>query len=547
MKHPQRWLWIVVAMVLASAACTMAAEPPDELSFQTPFERDAFKSQDEESLISQPVAVPPAPADPDESGQPPNGTSTGGTTSRYNEQLVASGRIAFQKSCSECHPLSLATNEKKSFASWKSTVWRMASRPGADVTPGDRLGIATYLASLSAPATKEPATTETPSTAPTAVATATEGEAHSQSFSVFGTVSPLWRGGGSNLQGPGFFPQAWLGVDWQSDSPLSARVTACITCHDPGEGDHFALVQATLRLDLTQIAAMHRRGHQSSSEPSPVRASVEAGRFIVPFGAFSSQANPGVYRTVSRPLIYSMGQRIYDPDIGDPVLPMPYSDEGAELNVAFPVFNSAATLTADGYVVNGLQGGSDGIDFDASRAYTDNNSSPSVGGRVTLGNQFLRVGSSVINGRFNQSGGSPLFKGALNYTIFGADISMHYEDILRVQAEYARRGSDRVISGPSTLLIREYVEGLYVEGELKIFDEPRISLLTRYDVQDRGSSAPVPESSLASGTFRVSRFTWGINTTLPGGSLLMFNHEHWFVPNGLAAVNVFGVRWAAMF
>lgn len=557
MKHPQRCLWIVIAMVLGTAACATAGEPGDGLSFQTPIERAVFTS-DANSFISQQGGVPPAPAASDESGQSATGESeqsateaeSGSTKSRFDAQLVAAGQTAFQTSCSECHPLSLALDEKKSFASWKSTVWRMASRPGADVAHGDRLAIATYLASLSAPAPKkESSTAETPSTAPTAVATATEGEQHSQAFSLFGTVSPLWRGGGKNLQHPGFFPQTWVGVDWQSDSPLSARVTACIACHDPGSGDHFALVQASLRLDLTQLAAIHRRGHGhlSSSEPSPVRAAVEVGRFIVPFGAFASQSNPGVYRTVSRPLIYNMGQRIYDPSIGDPVLPMPYSDEGAQLNLGIPVFNSAATLTLDGYLVNGLQGGNSGVDFDASRDYVDNNSSPSVGGRVTLGNQFLRVGSSIINGRFNQNGGSPLFRGALNYTIFGADISMHYEDIFRFQAEYAHRGSDRVIPGPSASLIRESVEGLYVEGELKLYDKPRISVLARYDIQDRGSSARVPESSLSSGTFRVSRFTWGVNTTLPGGSLLMLNHEHWFVPNGLAAVDVVGVRWSAMF
>lgn len=475
-----------------------------------------------------------------ESHQPSTTDSEPDPGNNFNAQLVATGRTAFQNSCAECHPLSRALNEKKSFSGWKSTVWRMAAKSGSDVKPSDRLAIATYLASLSAPG-PQPAK---PSKPQMAAATATEGETHSQSFSLYATISPLWRGGGNNLQNPGFFPQTWLGVDWQTDSPLSGRVTSCISCHSPDAGDRFVVVEAALRLDLFQMAAQHHKGLSGSSH-SGMRASVEAGRFVVPFGAFSAQVNPGVYRTVSKPLIYNMGQRIYDPDIGDPVLPMPYADEGGALNLALPVFDNEATLIFDGYLVNGLQGGDDGVDFDLSRDYVDNNSSPTVGGRVTLGNQYVRVGSSIMNGRFNPNGGSPLYGGALNYTIFGADVSFHYQDIVRIQAEYVRRGSDRALPGP--FVVREYVEGLYVEGELRIYEKPRISVLVRYDVQDRDSPAPVPESILPSGTFRVSRFTWGVNSALPGGSVLMLNHEHWFAPTGLADVDVLGVRWVAMF
>ena len=92
------------------------------------------------------------------------------------------------------------------------------------------------------------------------------------------------------------------------------------------------------------------------------KASIEAGRFIVPFGAFAAQSNPGVYRTVSKPLIFDMGQRVRLNDIGDPVLPMPYSDQGANVDFSTEVL-CEQTLGFNVYTVNGLQGGANGVNF----------------------------------------------------------------------------------------------------------------------------------------------------------------------------------------
>ncbi len=150
-------------------------------------------------------------------------------------------------------------------------------------------------------------------------------------LSVFGAMSPLWRGGNNNIQNPGFFPDVWLGASWNDpNSPVSARATTCIACHtDGGMGNRMELVEAVIRLDLAKAMGCSR---------PQLKAAVEAGRFIVPFGAFASQSNPGVYRTVSRPLIFNMGQRVLDGVIGDPVLPMPYADEGSMASFAMPLF-----------------------------------------------------------------------------------------------------------------------------------------------------------------------------------------------------------------
>ncbi|MDB5392384.1 MAG: hypothetical protein JWM11_8030, partial [Planctomycetaceae bacterium] len=98
---------------------------------------------------------------------------------------------------------------------------------------------------------------------------------------------------------------------------------------------------------------------------------------------------------------------------------------------------------------------------------------------------------------------------------------------------------------PNQLFTRERVGGCYLEGELLLSRKYKLSLLNRYDLQSRNSIIPV--GSMPTGTFNVSRYTYGLNYVLPGGSLLMFNVEHWFLPKPLKDIDVLGVRWAATF
>ena len=71
--------------------------------------------------------------------------------------------------------------------------------------------------------------------------------------------------------------------------------------------------------------------------------------------------------------------------------------------------------------------------------------------------------------------------------------------------------------------------------ELRLWDQPYISAIVRYDTLDH--------QSIALGPAMLNRFTSGFNIGLPGGSLLMINHERW-MPKGSDHVDVFGVRWA---
>jgi hypothetical protein len=283
----------------------------------------------------------------------------------------------------------------------------------------------------------------------------------------------------------------------------------------------------------------------SGCDDHKVEASVEAGRFVVPFGAFYQQVNPGVYRTVTVPLIYNMGQRIYPGQLPVSVLPMPFSDEGASMNFSAAISDELnATLT--GYAVNGLQGFND-IDFVfGSRDYVDNNRYPSVGGRVTVGGPSLRAGASVIGGQYNSDQGIGPNHDGLSYWIYGADVTYRWKDVLRIQFEYARRDTQIFFGFPDNIRGENHIYGSYVEGEVLLDRCCHVSFVTRYNFQ-AWSNAAAPSSGLEPTKANEKVLTLGLDWTLPGGSLLMVGDDHWFVPAPLRDVDVFGVRWAVTF
>ena len=501
--------WFTLASVAASSAQDPAGRGPTSYPALPP--NPPLPSPGDVRAAAPLEVLPPGPATP---GGPQETQSLAA--------LVVAGEAAFGKSCVACHAADQALAKRKTLPQWRATVERMAAKDGADVPAGDVAAIAAFLASLGG--------------ADVAAAELGAPPLPVSPIAIYGTVSPTWRGGSSDLQNPGFLPDVWAGLAVQATPALSARATACISCHtEAGEGSRLELVEAALHLDLQQ--ALGRQG-------SPLRAAIDAGRFIVPFGAFAQQSNPGVYRTVTKPLIYNMGLRVFDGDLGDPVLPMPYSDEGANLNVSGLLWNDVVA-SWDTYVVNGLQGGADGIDFDLSRDYVDNNSQPAVGTRLTVGNSLLRLGSSLMTGNAAPTGGIGPAGDALNYRLYGFDAVFHYQDLFRFQFEYARRDSDRLVN--TTTLTRDHVSGFYLEGELLLWRAAGLSLLARYDQQDRTSVAPPPESSLSTGTFAVTRYTYGLNWRLPGGSLLMIDYERWNLPTGLPRQDVIGVRWSYAF
>lgn len=479
-----------------------------------------------------------------------------GTQGAGDQRLIDTGRGLFQKRCVQCHDAEKSLQKSRTAAEWRSTVARMARQDGAEIPRSEWEPISVYLAAVHGHS---------------ATSTGATGfdEGAGSEITMFGTISPTFRSHSPALQNPGFFPDVWAGIAWEpSTGPVSGKVVACISCHneaDEGYLSRLELAQASLTLDIGQVirGESSGRGRGKSGictapknksclptsqflDPADGESEIllEAGRIVVPFGAYSTQVNPGVYRTVSRPLMFNMGQRVFDEELGDPVLPMPYSDEGAVLSFVLPLWDDVSS-SIETYAVNGLQGQSS-INFDDSRNYNDNNTTPALGGRWTISNSNLRLGSSLISGQYAPRGGVGPDASRLAFLIAGADLTWRLDDVLRVQAEYARRNTNTYYEFNDEYG-RDHVSGCYVESELLLSREARVSLLGRWDQQSQAYAFNDPDAGRPGNNFTVNRLTYGVNWTLPGGSLLMFNIEHWNLPQSLPDMNVVGVRWAASF
>jgi hypothetical protein len=521
--------WTRAAEIITVAASDeeKPAEQPSPPTERTAPPTDKSSPPTEKSAPQSDAEAAPAK----ESGKQA-GTASGQT---FDPAVVSAGQTAFEQSCTTCHDAARALERTKDLAGWRATVRRMAAKMGADIASGDMEPIAVYLASRSAAASG----IQAGSAAPAAGASADV-----SSVSAFATLSPMWRGGDNHLQNPGFGPLAFFGASWQSNV-VSARVTLCITCHgvqEPGLISRVDPLEVAVHFDISQCLDSHVKG---------MKGGIDAGRFVIPFGAFSAQVNPGLYHTVSPPLIFNMGERIYNADLGFPVLPMPDADEGVDLNLGIPLgccCGEPLTATIDTYAVNGLEGNASGIDFLQSRDLLDNNNKAAGGGRLTIGTPDIRAGASVTAGRFDDPKTSGFPEG-LDYLIYGFDLQAKYQRLFRFQAEFARRGSDRIgFLGNGFGVIAEAVQGYYLEAEARPYDECHVSFLVRYDSQSRHSPLPPPGSTLLSGTFDVERLTLGINFELWRQSLLMLDYEHWLLPEPRQpTADIAGVRYTITF
>jgi cytochrome c5 len=522
----------------ADAATAVFSE--EELTLLRRWTQELARRQDRDvhGASYEPAAFDPA----DTTAAPNNDLGGGNTAAAANNKspsagngaanaaldpaVISVGQSAFQSACTTCHDAARSTSARKGLGAWMSTVRRMAGKEGADVSESDIQPIATYLASLN----------------PAGAGGAADSGAATPSYSLFSTVSLSHRSGArEEIENEGFFPEVWLGAEWHPEGPLSARVHACVTCHTeiPSQSNRIELAEGFFRLDLDKLVC-----NCPGCEP-PFQAHIDAGRFIVPFGAFAAQSHPGAYRTATRPLMYNMGQNLYRDELPAPLLPMPYSDEGVVASATLPLTDDIDG-TLDVYGVNGLQGSTQ-LDISAlylSRDYVDNNTEPALGGRATIGNNTLRAGASLMSGRFNENTTFAIVPEVLNYKIYGADLVARWNDRARLTLEYARRDSD-ALDFNSGLIGREAIKGTILEGEVQIWDCPKVSAVVRYDDQRR-TDGPLLFGPFASPEISVRRFTYGLNFAL-GSSTLMVNHEHWNVPQPLNDLDVLAIRWVASF
>lgn len=426
-----------------------------------------------------------------------------GDSSNLDVGQVNRGRAAFARACTTCHDAQRSLSTRKSPEGWRATVSRMAAKDGATIAPGDVGAIAAYLASnsnsFSDPLDVTPAST-----------------------SLFATLSPVWRGndGEHELESPDFFVDAWVGADWQPGGKVTGRVVACTSCHagqNNSQGFTLELVEASATLDLLKWL-------QCSGVPH-LRATLKAGRLLVPFGAFSSMSYPGVYKTVSNPLMFNMGRRVGPTRPLQPVLPAPFADEGVNLHLELNAWD-CWTLSSDFYAINGLQGASPRL-FNDSRRYVDNNRQPSIGGRLTLDNQRLRLGASIVTG--NQADdGEP----AIQYKLAGVDAVYRIAEQLQFYFEYAIRHEESLgFAGQDN-----YTYGVVCELDLSLASW--LEVVLRFDTLE--------QRNLDFGDDSQERFTYGLNLSVASGGTLAINHEHWMFRDGSDS-DVLGIRWTSTF
>ncbi|MDA1052612.1 MAG: hypothetical protein O3C40_19320 [Planctomycetota bacterium] len=427
--------------------------------------------------------------------------------------MTAQGQAAFWDCCTACHDAGRSLERSKTYGEWLATIRRMAVKDGAAVSPADFDPIAEYLASRSISAGQE-----TP-----------RGESTFGDVSLNATISTVWRGGNDDvaIEKPGFFADVWVGAQWQPRGPFRATVTACTSCHsdrNSSAGFTIELVEASASVNLSDLITGDSAADSGCERLLNVEA--KAGRFVVPFGGFAAMSHPGVYRTITTPLMFNMGRRVGFVGPLQPVLPGPYADEGVNLHSRLALVGDTA-MTLDVFAVNGLQQGGPGI-FNASRRYDDNNREPAVGGRMTVGNSSYRLGASLMTGTL-QDDGAP----QLDYQLASADATWRYEDRLRAYFEYAIRSDDSVFVAGG----RNHTYGIVIETEYYLPHDSPLSLLARYDTLEHRDAS--------FGNTSTDRFTWGLNYRLPGGSLLMVNHEHWMLDSQPDDMDVIGIRWTA--
>jgi hypothetical protein len=305
----------------------------------------------------------------------------------------------------------------------------------------------------------------------------------------------------------GITPDASLTVGSDIGEELSFSVKACFSCHGV-EVQHF----------------------QIDYQPRPW-FNVQAGRIAVPFGDYSNRVDPSAHKTASAPLIFDMGRMAYGSRtaFNEGVVPLPYSDTGLMV-YGQTWLGSWLQIWYGLYAVAGLRGAND-VDFMAQRSlyYTDNNNTPSLGGRLTVtwasepGSLIgdLSLGASATGGKYDVAK-------KLEYRMWGADASVRIWT-MTLRGEYAQRRTDidPSLTGYTYVVVDRWFEksGFYGEAELPL--GKRLAAVGRYDLLER-RGVPLPGANAALSTnSRIERYTAGVVLTPAASVFAKLSFEYW--------------------
>lgn len=263
-----------------------------------------------------------------------------------------------------------------------------------------------------------------------------------------------------------------------------------------------------------------------------------AGRFSPTFGEFGLRHDPGNHRLPDKPLPYDMGRQLRLQEFDRSILPAPYVDNGVEVLGHHAIGGGTVSLDWAAHAVAGLRARTDApydIEFATMRQpfYIDNNSQPSVGGRVGMQVRLaprvdLSFGGSAMYGAFDN-------QAALHYFIAGADLWLRLRRT-NIRAEYLYRRTDMAAgaaerfeqpfmlpNGQFPSSIANHRDGWYVEVEQPV--SRNVDVILRWDgLRRMGNTRPGSPLDNDAG---ISRWTLGTHITVARGYRIKAAVEHY--------------------
>ncbi|MEM9488754.1 MAG: hypothetical protein AAGC55_06395 [Myxococcota bacterium] len=252
---------------------------------------------------------------------------------------------------------------------------------------------------------------------------------------------------------------------------------------------------------------------------------LRVGRFTPAFGDFPLRHDPANHRTSDKPLPYDMGRMLRIREWNMSVLPAPWVDNGIEVSGAW--YSDDSQLDYAVYAIGGPRAGPDAQDFDFIQSrndqlyYIDNNSQPSVGGR--LGATFGFSDISSISLGVSAMGGTYDPDNELSFFMAGIDAVVRVNRLI-LRAEYLVRRTDlslgdnpaeRFRYGPGedgTFDDFFTKHGFYVEAEQPV---GKFDLIARFDGMRRVGN--VVNSSPLRSVSTVLRYTAGLSYKIHAG------------------------------
>jgi len=295
----------------------------------------------------------------------------------------------------------------------------------------------------------------------------------------------------------GFTTELSLKLAADVTDSVSVEVKTCFACHGFELGSAY--------VDVRPIEAVRLR----------------AGKFVPRFGDFPQRHDPANHLTSDKPLPYDMGRMVRLREWNMSVLPAPYVDNGFEANVHHNI-GEHVEMDYTAFVLGGLRGGNEAMDVDFIQSrtpalyYVDNNSEPSVGGRlealfVIMRELTVTLGGSTLYGHYDPNRALDILIVAGDFVLRLWSVTVRAEVIARrTKMALGASPEDTLQYGPGADGVYDPYSlkaGFYVEVDTPLFGG--VEAVARVDGMRRHGNVLLgsPLRSVSA----VLRYTFGLN------------------------------------